>query len=240
MSRQCFNKLVACGAMILFLVAPFPVRSEAAVSPSVSRVLSQIQRVYEQTEDISADFVQVSRLKSLAVGGPGGGLKEQRAEGKLYIKKPGMIRWDYLKPHPLQLISNGKILWRYSPAEKAAYRDNLASAGNTPLSFLTGSGKIREDFKAALASGERKSEAGFVAVELVPREPLPTVQKLVLQVNGTNDEIQQITFWDHFGNRTTITFSNVRFNVGLSSSLFHFTPPEGVRVESLPGISMWR
>lgn len=239
MSRGWFNTSVLCSALVGFLAVTASPRVAAAETPSVDQIVSRVQAVYERTKDLSANFVQVSALKSLAVSGPGGGLKEQRAEGKLYLKKPGMIRWDYVKPQALQLLSDGKTLWRYSPDDKTASKESLASAGRTPLSFLTGSGKIEQEFTASLTPGGQKP-AGALEVELVPKEPLPTVQKLVLDVNRKNYQVTGITFWDHFGNRTVITFSDVQFNVGLPSSLFHFTPPAGVRVESLPGIPMWR
>jgi len=40
---------------------------------------------------------------------------------------------------------------------------------------------------------------------------------------------------DLFGNRTTIAFDELRENTKPVASLFAFTPPEGVRVLSVPG-----
>jgi outer membrane lipoprotein-sorting protein len=39
---------------------------------------------------------------------------------------------------------------------------------------------------------------------------------------------------DLFGNRTTIAFDELRENTKPAASSFAFTPPEGVRVLSLP------
>jgi len=235
-----FNKL-GLGFVLAWGIVLVPgAAGRASGTLSLAEIVERVQKVYELTEDISADFVQVSTLKSLAVTGPAGGRREQQAAGKVRIKKPGMIRWDYSKPEALVLVSDGRVLWRYASAEAVAYKDSLAGAGKTPLSFLTGMGKIEEDFATRLVTDKESGDARVYLVELVPKEPLPTVERLWLDVDRDTFWLKRVTLWDHFGNKTVLGFSNVRLNVGLSSSLFRFTPPAGVRVESLRGISIWR
>ena len=236
----CFNKIRFVLSLIGSLLLLSGAAGRTSETPSLTEIVQRIQKVYDQTGDLSADFAQVSTLKSLAVGGPTGGQQEQRASGRVRIKKPGMIRWDYTKPESQVLLSDGKILWRYAAAEKVAYKDDLFSAGKTPLSFLTGTGKIDEEFKARPLSEKENVNPNLYVVELLPKEPLPAVERLSLEVDRGNYWIKKVSFWDPFGNKTTLEFSNIRFNVGLSSSLFRFTPPSGVQVESLQGISMWR
>ncbi|MBI3014104.1 MAG: outer membrane lipoprotein chaperone LolA [Candidatus Tectomicrobia bacterium] len=240
MRRGWFNKF-SFGLVLVSGAVLLPGAVGRASGPlSLAEIVERVQKVYELTEDISADFAQVSTLKSLAVTGPAGGQHEQQAAGKVRIKKPGMIRWDYSKPEAQVLLSDGKVLWRYASSEKVAYKDSLAATGKTPLSFLTGTGKIEEDFKTRLVSNKENVDPRTYLVELVPKEPLPTVEKLFLDVDRDSFWIKRVTFWDHFGNKTALGFSNIRLNVGLSPSLFRFTPAPGVRVESLQGISIWR
>ena len=58
-----------------------------------------LQARYQLVRDFSADFVQSYR---------GGVLKTQTTEsGTVAVKKPGKMRWTYVKPERKELVSNG-------------------------------------------------------------------------------------------------------------------------------------
>lgn len=90
----------------------------AAFCITGQEVLTEIQNRYEKTTDIEANFIQEYIGK---------GMKQpNRGEGKVYLKKKGMMRWDYTTPHQ-KLISDGHTLWFYQPDEKQVLTSNLSS-----------------------------------------------------------------------------------------------------------------
>src|SRR5208337_1057552 len=101
-------------ALILFHLCFIP----AAFCIAGQEVLTEIQNRYEKTNDIEANFIQDYIGK---------GMKQpNRGEGKVYLKKKGMMRWDYTTPHQ-KLISDGHTLWFYQPDEKQVLTSDLSN-----------------------------------------------------------------------------------------------------------------
>ena len=65
---------------------------------------------YDGIRDFSADFTHTYQ---------GGVLKKQLTErGRLLVKKPGKMRWDYTSPEKKQFVSDGVKIYSYIPADK--------------------------------------------------------------------------------------------------------------------------
>src|ERR687896_98051 len=72
---------------------------------SPSDVATALQRKYDTVKDFSADFVHTYR---------GGVLNKQLTErGRLIIKKPGRMRWEYRSPEEKLFVSDGVKLYSY-------------------------------------------------------------------------------------------------------------------------------
>jgi outer membrane lipoprotein carrier protein len=63
---------------------------------------------------------------------------------------------------------------------------------------------------------------------LLPRDKEATFDRLLLGFD--NDSLRQMELHDSFGQTTRLSFSEIKINLSLDSSLFIFTPPEGVDV----------
>ena len=74
-----------------------------------------------------------------------------------------------------------------------------------------------------------QKEENFV-FELVPREPDPTLSKLTLTVDKKTYYVVQADVFDGLGNVTRTRFIDIKSNVGLPNSFFHFTIPPGAEV----------
>lgn len=145
----------------------------------------------------------------------------QSAQGRMWIKRPGMFRWDYLQPYQQQIVADGERLWSYDKdLEQVTVQlaDDVLTA--TP---------------AMLLSGERPLEEVFEISEIAPRHILlrpknndSNITELRLLFNTVG--LEQIAAADSFGNTTVFVFSNVRRNPLLDRQLFHFEPPDGADV----------
>ena len=204
---------------ILFSLVHIPM----AFCVSGQEVLNEIQNRYEKTNDLEASFLQEYVGKIMQ--------RPQRGEGKVYFKKKGMMRWDYRVPNQ-KLISNGLSLWYYQADENQVVVSDVSKAlkEKTPLAFLAGEGDLSRDFTLLnLNETISEKEDNFV-LELVPKEPNAGLSKLTLTVDKKTYYVVQADVFDGLGNVTRTRFMDIKTNVNLPNSLFHFTIPPGAEV----------
>lgn len=186
-------------------------------------VLNEIQDRYEKTNDFEANFIQEYIGKVMR--------QPNKGEGKVYFKKKGMMRWDYNVPNQ-KLISDGHTLWYYQPEEKQVLVSDVSRVlkEKTPLAFLAGEGNLGRDFKLLNLNESVSQKEDNYVVELAPKEPLATLSKLILTVDKKSYTVLQADVFDGLGNVTRTRFIEIKTNVGLSNSFFHFTIPPGTEI----------
>jgi outer membrane lipoprotein carrier protein len=186
-------------------------------------VLNEIQDRYEKTNDFEANFIQEYIGKVMR--------QPNKGEGKVYFKKKGMMRWDYNVPNQ-KLISDGHTLWYYQPEEKQVLISDVSRVlkEKTPLAFLAGEGNLGRDFKLLNLNESVSQKEDNYVVELAPKEPLATLSKLILTVDKKSYTVLQADVFDGLGNVTRTRFIEIKTNVGLSNSFFHFTIPPGTEI----------
>jgi len=186
-------------------------------------VLAEVQKGYENTNDIEASFLQEYIGKVMK--------RAQRGEGKVFFKKKGMMRWDYQTPNQ-KLISNGLTLWYYQPEENQVFVSDVSKVikEKTPLAFLSGEGDLSRDFKLLNFNESVSQKEEHFVLELTPKEPNATLSKLTLTVDKKTYYVIQADVFDGLGNVTRTRFIDIKTNVGLSNSFFHFTIPPGAEV----------
>lgn len=212
----------------------------AAEKANLQEILAAFKKGYASMEDLHADFSQRTYVASLK--------REEKGSGELFLKKKGgsaQFRFNYTRPKQ-QIISNGKNVWYYLPDNKQVILTDTAklfSGGNgIALSYLTGLGSLADDFNIRLLA-DSPDKKGNYQLELIPKKNNPAVAKLQLSVSAKTVEISRrdvageaffpiaaSILFDQIGNRTTIEYSNIRLNNGLSGDRFSFKPPAGVEV----------
>jgi outer membrane lipoprotein carrier protein len=178
-----------------------------------------LQQRYQGIKDFSADFVQTYR---------GGVLKTQsREEGKVLVKKPGRMRWTYVKPEKKEFVSDGAKVYSYIPLDQRVIVSPVPPANETPELFLAGNGDIVRDFTASAAE---PAVPGTVAVKLTPRKRDPEFEYLVVSLDPRTLQIRALSTLDRQGGQSTLTFTNLKENTGISDKDFAFRVPRGVDV----------
>ena len=217
------------GSVLILLLSLVWAPALKAQPLPLDEIVAKVQEQYEIHEDFKANFIQESVVKSLG--------KKQVAEGVVYFKKPGKMRWIYQKPTKQEIISDGKNLWNYRPEDKQVLVSPVTSAfqAKAPSTFLAGIGNLKKDFEARWAK-EPSSREDY-SLELTPRETQGSLEKLFLLVGRESFKILQARIQDVMGNVTQISFSKVQFDNRLPDSLFTFSPPQGVEVFTMPGAS---
>jgi outer membrane lipoprotein carrier protein len=196
---------------------------------SVDELITNIQRNYDRVTDIQARFDQEYINKSLN--------QVKRAEGRVYFKKSGMMRWEYRKPLRQEIVSDGSTIWHYQPDDNQVIMGEISRTTRAKMSqaFLFGEGNLRRDFRILSPGGESKRENTWYLLELAPIEPQVEIQRLVLKVDPKRYLIVQTDIYDAFENVNRIRFSRIKIDRSLPDSLFTFTIPPGTQVLRSPG-----
>ena len=217
------TKFIAC-----LLTATLAVLASAgpAGAQSLDEVIRGLEGAYGRMTDLKAEFAQSSFNKSLNQTIP--------AQGVVSLKRGGKLRWEYSEPTKQEIVSDGKTLWVYTPSLNQVNTGPAPEALSGPAgSFLAGLGKVREHFTVRFLNPAQPRDAdGNVVLDLTPKQPLPTLSRLILSVDP-KWEVRKAVVYDQFENTVSMRFTKVTMNSGLSDKLFTFVPPPNTAVVPL-------
>ena len=206
--------------IVLLAVSAGPAAAtrQSATAPQLA---ASLQAKYDGIRDFTADFTQQYESGILR--------KKLVERGRLQIKKPGKMRWDYTAPDKKVFVSDGGRIYLWVPADNQvtispAPREAEAT---TAMQFLTGRGNIARDFTVTFTDNP---PAGMYGLRLQPKLQERDYDWLQLAVDRQTMQIRMLTAADRQGGQSTFTFANFKENVGLSDKAFEFKIPRGADV----------
>lgn len=208
-----------CGAVAAGFVVVMAVG--AAHAQTIDEVVKGLESAYGRMNDLRAEFSQSSFNKSLNQTIP--------AQGVVSLKRGGKLRWEYSEPTKQEIVSDGKTLWVYTPSLNQVNTGPAPEALAGPAgSFLAGLGKVREHFNVRfLNPAQPRDGEGNIVLDLAPKQPLPTLNRLILAVEPKGWEVRKAVVYDQFENAVTMRFVKLVMNPGLPDKLFTFVAPRG-------------
>lgn len=138
-------------------------------------------------------------------------------KGKLFLKRPGYIKFLYNVPEEMVIISNGERLIYFDPS---THQTSYLPLENSPAQLLLDD---RLDFKkhATLISFEEKEDQIRATLKT-----LKTYHVITLFIDSKTKTLTGWTTKDPQGNEVTIEFSNIHKNPVLCDpNLFVFKKP---------------
>lgn len=208
---------------------PFILALSLALPPAddnAAQLAQSLQQKYDGIKDFSADFTHTYE---------GGVLRKTITErGRLLIKKPGKMRWEYTTPEQKSFVSDGMKMYSYIPKDKQVIVANVPpqDQATTPTLFLAGKGNLTRDFAATLADVPGGMAPGTRALKLVPKTRQRDYDWLVLVVDAATLTIRGLVTVDAQGGKSSFSFDNLKENAGLADKDFAFKIPRGVDVVS--------
>jgi outer membrane lipoprotein carrier protein len=203
----------------------------AADKPPVAKVVAAMQAFYAGTKDLKGKFKQVYTDTLYD--------RKRTSYGYLYVRKPGMMRWNYVSPERKAFIVDGKEVWVWEPEDKQAFRNALnVETLSTGLTFLLGSGKLSREFRVDYATDPKDLLGGpdELSLRLEPIKPTAQYRYIVLAVRAADNAVtESMVVSKH--SRNHFFFTELATNTRLQRSRFSFTPPPGTRVINSAGKS---
>lgn len=200
----------------------------------VTEIVKKVQARYEKTKDLQADFTQKTRIEGFTT--------PVLSSGRVYIKKPGHLRWDYREPSVEEIYVNKDDVRMYVPEHKQVLVGKLThmAASQAPLQLLQGVAKIDEEFDVQ-PTGQERGAGGIRRVTLIPKagrsEPDRAIQRIVIEVQPKTYFLKTIALHEVSGNVATFEFMDLKPNSGLADDLFEFKTPPDVEVVKAPVLS---
>ena len=196
---------------VLLLALLLPAVASAAALPSY------VKDFFADLHTLQADFDQQVT--------DGNNLLLQSSQGHMWIKRPGLFRWNYETPYRQQLVADGKHLWSYDEdLEQVTVQKATDVLTSTPAMLLSGEQPLEKVFNIEESGTEGKEQH----VSLVPKSDDSNVIRIHLYFSGK--VLTRIRAEDNFGNTTTFSFSAFERNPKLDKAIFTFTPPAGADV----------
>jgi outer membrane lipoprotein carrier protein len=189
---------------------------------SPDELARQVQAHYGQLASLKADFMQIYEANSI----------RQVESGLLYLKKPGLMRWDYREPESKLFVADGKNIYFHVPSARqvSVRRIGGEDLHFTPFGFLVGQGDLARDFEISNMDAQPANSAGIHALRLLPRRPFENVSSMILELDARTLRIQALVLYEYTGGISRFEFTNMTENPRLNSSLFSFRIPKGVEI----------
>jgi outer membrane lipoprotein carrier protein len=212
------------GLALLALTAQATNAQQAPLT--ADQVTDKVQGFYTSIADFQSRFEQT--YTDVAAD------EKRTLTGKVFFKKPGKMRWDYLKNDANNkpslakvLVSNGNEFTIYE-ADFDQYSKQCLKDSQLPsaLSFLMGSGDLKADFNIQLLP---KSPEGTYSLDLTPKQSASQYKKLIFVVDAKDFSVRKTIIHDPYGNTNEISFLAARVNKQLPDEGFQFQPPQGAR-----------
>lgn len=216
--------------VVLFLASILS-RSQllAKENENLDTVLNQIQEKYEKINDFSSKFTQEATVKALN--------KVQRAQGDVWFKKPGKMRWNYSRPTKDEIVSDGITIWFYNEEEKQVIESPLSEVIDTPTTttLISGLGNLKNLFDARFSKNSpAKENNNTYFIDLLPKENSEEYSIVTVAVDKDSMLVNTIYLYDPFGNLTTVKLNDMQINNGIPDSLFIFKVPKEAEITKVP------
>ncbi len=207
------------------MVCGAPVFAQGPDSRDLQALVDRVDARYAQLGDLQADFVQETRIEGFD--------QLLRSSGRVFLKKPGLLRWEYLEPSAEHIYVRESRLEMYVPAHNQVLRGDLdmMPATKAPLRLLRGAGKLAEQFVVRPTAGDTARDGALPRLTLVPRTAPgaapSSIAKVVSEIQPGTYLIQSLALHEVGGNVSTFRFFNFKTDTGLGDALFTLTPPDG-------------
>ncbi len=220
-------------SVLAFIFLPTVIQAPPAKAQdevTAPRVAAAVQAFYNQSKGVKASFYQTYVHKLYQ--------KTDRSKGSVTFVKPGKMRWDYAKPNGKVIVSDAESLRVFEPGddgdEPQLFESNISEESlPAAFSFLTGAGKLENDFTFRLVSSKKAGFKQGIVLEMRPRKPSPQYERVLLYVLAKDGKptgiVQRVLIVDNQGNRNRFDFSKFEWNPKTDKDTFKLKVPAGTR-----------
>jgi outer membrane lipoprotein-sorting protein len=175
--------------------------ARAALDADQRALVERVNAWFNGIPFMTGDFVQV---------GPDG----TRFTGKMYVQKPGRMRFQYNAPSNIELIADGQGV---AVRDRKLVTQDIYPIGQTPLRFLLAE-QLNLSKDTSLIGVHRDDL--FTTVVLEEKNAIGGTHRVLLMFASTDMTLRQWTITDPQGFDTTVAVSNLDTRTRPDAKLF--------------------
>ncbi|NRA86327.1 MAG: outer-membrane lipoprotein carrier protein LolA [Rhizobiales bacterium] len=172
-----------------------------SLQPDQIVTINSLSGYLKRAKTMQGDFVQVA---------PNG----HRSDGKFYIRRPGLMRFEYAPPTKLLFMADG--LWVGVIDLKIKNKADRFPLSETPLSFILSDDP---DILKKTDVLDFYFEPGNITITMADKAG-KMKGSLTMVFGGDNYDLTSWTITDEHGRQTSIYISNLRINEHISGKQF--------------------
>ena len=169
-------------------------------------IINKIEDYLNRITTLSADFIQID---------PEG----NEANGKLYLSRPGKLRWQYELPTPTLIVVKNNLITYY---DYELEQESHASAKNNLAAFLA---RPKIELHSDVKIHNFIHKAGYLQITMVKKQQ-SNDGMLSLIFNEVPIALKKIELTDAAGQLTSVTLHNIKQGIKLDDQLFIFKNPK--------------
>jgi len=182
--------------------AATPAAAPAPAAPlGEKQIVERANAYFNAITSLVGDFVQV--------GGDG-----RKLSGKIYLQRPGKIRFEYDAPATLEVIADSSSV---AVRDRKLATQDLYSIGQTPLKFLL---RERIELGRDLKITEVAPENDAVRIALEDKSTLGGTSKITLYFDKDVNDLTRWRILDPQGFQTMVSLANLERNARVDQKLF--------------------
>ena len=202
-------KRIVAPLVLALTASPLLVAAVPALAQQGQSDLVRVNNYIRGVTTMTADFTQTDR-------------NGQSLTGKLTIKQPGKIRFQYQKGVPLLIVGDGKALTMIDYEVRQVQRWPI---GNSPLGALIDPSKDLSKFGKVIQTGD----PNVLSIQARdPKRPEFGTITMIFKRDSAGPAGLQLYGWvalDSQNNRTTVRLSNLAYGVPVADSAFRWNDP---------------
>ena len=189
------------GSFFPFKIPGFGQSGGTAFDANQRALIDRVNVYLMSIQLLTGDFVQV-------------GSDGRRVEGKLYLQKPGRIRFEYNPPSPIELVADGSSV---VVRDRKLMTQDLYPLSQTPLRFLLAD---RIDLLKETNVISVSADDTFVSLLIEEKQTLGGTHKVLLMFSAKDTQLKQWTITDPQGFDTTVALYNLEVPKRLDPAMF--------------------
>lgn len=181
-------------------------------------LLQQVETRYNHAKTLEVSFQEQYT--------PPGQIRRTES-GRLLLRRPGRMLWEYSQPKGKQCLSDGKNLYLYTPDTNEVEKTKMQETTDmrAPLAFLLGKLNFQKDFRNIQGT----PEGAVMRVTALPKTdnlPYTSVEFTVLP----GGVIHEVKVKGYDNSILDFTFGNEKMDGPLDGKLFQFKMPAGAKL----------
>jgi len=229
---QSFYRRFTFGLSLLLAASAYAQTSlpsrPAGIDDTLWKRLIEANNLTAQVADLTADFQQQKVTAMLR--------KPLISSGKIFLRGPVML-WNTIKPEPTVLRIDPREVRLYYPREKTvevyAITDKLGALAASPIPRLDVLVKYFNFENLDVTVFGESDSRKYLALKLTPiagGDLDKYIKEVRVLIDTTNGQLARMEMTDIDGDRTIVSFSNVRINSGLTEKDVALEIPADVKI----------